>query len=702
MADVLAVWQNDMLVMRNQWLERAFRARVGEPFRTTTFVNRQSGRDYSRTSSREFTFAVNGQMMVTDDFVLRRVEIRQGDPVEAIAFLQAGALSVDIHLQVYRKHPVLRKWLTIWNRGAEALSITELDWEAIPLMVDTLATAEVWADYFSRREKSIVVNMDDCAFLIHDPEHAEGFILATEAPGPLKRLEAYVQGPLVAAGYNRSDETIFERILDPGEEFASAASFILPFANAIPQDIVDHAYASFVAEHLTVCDVARVPTVTVNTWVPHLLDIHRDLLLEQIDIAADLGVDAYQVDAGWYDRMGDWNADPQKFPHGLEEIANHVRAHGMRFGLWMAVATVDEASQVYREHPEWIARDRRGEPNHHPAPGTATMCLDSPYFDFILDRMDGIVRRYGVELLKLDLSAVRNLYAPGRYPGCFAKNHHHRSPNESHLRILERLFDLITSLKRAHPSCLVDLSYELYGVMDGTDLALTKVADQNWFTNLTSPNEGNFRREVYQRGRVTRPWTLNFGGAVLDAPSAPRYGLFSTFTSHALFWGDLANLDAETRAYYRRWFHWAQEERARGDFYRHYQVSDIFPVPDGLSSRDYRHAIPTARYGVVPLGIHPPAFDPAQEHPGEFWDGVARLNERGEGPIFLFRPAACSGAFFQLRIPWVDRSTSYAVEDVTASRLVGTFRGEELAERGIEIHIPDSSAAQVVVLRRVR
>jgi hypothetical protein len=330
------------------------------------------------------------------------------------------------------------------------------------------------------------------------------------------------------------------------------------------------------------------------------------------------------------------------------------------------------------------------------------MCLDSPYFDFILDRMDGVVRRYGVELLKLDLSAVRNLYAPGRYPGCFAKNHHHRSPNESHLRILERLFDLIRSLKRAHPSCLMDLSYELYGVMDGTDLALTKVADQNWFTNLTSPNEGNFRREVYQRGRVTRPWTLNFGGAVLDAPSASRYGLFSTFTSHALFWGDLANLDAEARAYYRRWFQWAHEERARGDFYRHYQVSDIFPVPDGLSSRDYRHAIPTGRYGVVPLGIHPPAFDPAQEHPGEFWDGVARLDANGEGPIFLFRPAACNAAFFQLRIPWADAATSYTVEDVTASRLIGTFRGEELAESGIEIHIPDPATAKVIVLRRVR
>ncbi|MGE5265101.1 MAG: glycoside hydrolase family 36 protein [Acidobacteriota bacterium] len=702
MVDALAVWKNDLLVMRNPWLERGFRARVGEPFHTTTLVNRQTGHDYCRPGSREFGFSVNGQVMTADDFILRRVEIREGDPLETVAFLQTGALTVELHFQVYRKHPVLRKWLAIRNRGAASVSITEMDWEAVSLVVDTLASAEVWVDYFSRREKSVVVTMDDCAFLIHDPDRAEGFILATEAPGPLKRLEAYVQGNLVAAGYNRSDETIFERILNPGEEFASAASFILPFANAVPQDVVDGEYAHFVAEHLTVCDVARVPTVTVNTWVPHLFDIHRELLLEQIDLAAALGVDAYQVDAGWYDRMGDWNVDAQKFPNGLEEIANRVRDHGMRFGLWLAVATVGEKSQVYREHPEWIARDRCGEPNRHPIAGTATMCLDSPYYEFIREKMDGVIRRYGVELLKLDLSVVRNLYAPGRYPGCFAKNHHHRSPNESHLRILERLFDLIASLKRAHPSCLVDLSYELYGIMDGTDLALTRVADQNWFTNLTSPNEVNFRRELYQRGRVTRPWTLNFGGAVLDAPSAPHYGLFSTLTSHAVFWGDLANLDTETLAYYRRWFQWAKEQRARSDFYRHYQVSNVFPVPDGLASRDYRHAIPAERYGLAPLGIHPPAFEPAREHPGEFWDGVARLDERGEGPIFLFRPAACGSAFFRLRIPWVDHSASYGVEDVTASCYIGTFSGEELIEHGIEIHIPETATAKVIVLRRVK
>ena len=127
MVDASAVWKNDLLVMRNPWLERGFRARVGEPFRTTTLVNRQTGHDYCRPGSREFAFSVNGQVMTADDFILRRVEIREGDPLETIAFLQAGALTVELHFQDYRKHPVLRKWLAIRYRGAvsawSALSI---------------------------------------------------------------------------------------------------------------------------------------------------------------------------------------------------------------------------------------------------------------------------------------------------------------------------------------------------------------------------------------------------------------------------------------------------------------------------------------------------------------------------------------------------------------------------------------------------
>lgn len=697
--------EDGVLAIGNDRLERRLDARAGLPCVTTALVNKQTGRDYQRVPAREFSFSVDGGLVRGADFLVEGTELRtSADPVEAVVRVRAIALplEVELHYELYAEHPVVRKWLVITNRDVAPLIIADLDWEDLDLLVDTAASAEVWVDYFTRREKAAVVNMDDCALLVYDRSRGEGFIVASEAPGPLKRIAVYARERRVAVGYNRDDETIFERVLAAQESFRTPASFILTFANPVPQDIVDDEYARFVEARLTACDVRRVPSVMVNTWQPHGFAIDRALLLDQIGRAAELGVDAYQVDAGWYDRMGDWNADPTKFPNGLEEIADRCRARGMRFGLWMAVATVEEGSRVLREHPEWLARDRGGEPNRHPLPGAVTMCLDSDYYDVILRKISGVVARYGVELLKLDLSAVRNVYEPGRFTGCFAANHGHRSVRESHVRIMDRLLDLVRALKQAHPACLIDVSYELYGVMEGTDLALTQVADQNWFTNISSPNELNLRREIYQRGRVTRPWTLNFGGTLLDHPNAPHYGFFSTLAAHAVIWGDLRKLDASMRSHYRKWFAWIKTQRAHSDFYRYYQVSDVFPVPDGVSGRDYRHAVPASRYGIPPRGIHPPAFDPQSAHPGEIWDGAARLDPRGEGPIFLFRPAASPDDRFRLRVPWVEPAARYRIEDATEERELGTFDGDDLRERGIEVTIEQPQRAKVLVLRRAR
>ncbi len=693
--------EDGMLVMGNAALERRISARVGKPCVTTAFVNRLSGREYLRAHSHEFSLALNSEPLTALDFQFTRTEIEDGEPSLVIVHLTNPQLDLQLHFQIYAAHPVIRKRLVITNRSDEPLTLANLNWEDLNLIVDTRATIEVWHDYLTRRAKSASVTMDDCVLLVNDTQHHEGFIIANEAAGALKRMEAYAHESRVMVGFNRDEETIFERVLAPGESFRTPASFVLPFANAIPQDVIDGQYARFVAEQLTVCDVSRVPSVTVNTWEPFFTNIHRDLLLHQIDLAAELGVDAYQVDDGWFDHMGDWNDDCAKFPNGLSEIAEHGRARGMRFGLWMSVATVHEHSRVAQAHPEWIARAPDGTANCHSDPRKPVLCLASPYYDFILDKIDEVIARCGVELLKLDLTAVRNPYTPSRNHGCWATNHFHYAGNDSHMRIMERLFDLIRELKRRHPSCLFDVSYELYGVMDGHDLALIQVADQNWVTNIASPNEISLRREIYQRGRVTRTWTLNFGGTHLDHANAPRYGLFSALASHALFWGDLSKLDDATRAYYRKWFAWIKSQRAKSDFYKFYQVSDVLPVPDGASSRDFRHAIPTMRYGVAPRGVHPSAFNPQSLQLGELWDGVARLDEHGEGPIFLFRPDASHEPQFQLRVPWLERASRYRVMDMTDERELGALTGEELIERGVVVVIDEPLRAKVIVLKRI-
>ena len=89
------------------------------------------------------------------------------------------------------------------------------------------------------------------------------------------------------------------------------------------------------------------------------------------------------------------------------------------------------------------------------------------------------------------------------------------------------------------------------------------------------------------------------------------------------------------------------------------------------------------------------------DHPGHFWDGAARLNERGEGPVFLFRPAGNRHTEFQLRLPWVSPEACYAVRDETESRDLGEFTGRALAEAGISVTIAQPATAKVLVLSLV-
>ena len=66
--------EDGAVILGNRWIERRFAARVGEPFRTSSFVNKISSRDYSRPGGREFCFSVDGRVVSGADFNLAKVD----------------------------------------------------------------------------------------------------------------------------------------------------------------------------------------------------------------------------------------------------------------------------------------------------------------------------------------------------------------------------------------------------------------------------------------------------------------------------------------------------------------------------------------------------------------------------------------------------------------------------------------------------
>lgn len=110
--------------------------------------------------------------------------------------------------------------------------------------------------------------------------------------------------------------------------------------------------------------------VLINNWEATYFDFDEEKLLKIAGRAAQLGVELFVLDDGWFgDRhtdsghLGDWwNVDRRKLPHGLEGLAERVETLGMKFGLWMEPEMVSPNSRLYEDHPDWAIRTASRQP----------------------------------------------------------------------------------------------------------------------------------------------------------------------------------------------------------------------------------------------------------------------------------------------------------------------------------------------------
>jgi alpha-galactosidase len=93
------------------------------------------------------------------------------------------------------------------------------------------------------------------------------------------------------------------------------------------------------------------------------IEITVDEVYHAIDGAAAVGAEVFFIDASWYAKpkgnwwntVGDWNVDRERFPQGLTPFRDRVHEKGMLWGLWMDAERLGEKSEIIKQHPEWVA-----------------------------------------------------------------------------------------------------------------------------------------------------------------------------------------------------------------------------------------------------------------------------------------------------------------------------------------------------------
>ena len=148
--------------------------------------------------------------------------------------------------------------------------------------------------------------------------------------------------------------------LEPGESFGPPAMLGVLAADGPG---VMHRWHRYQRDVLARSTGLEHRPIVYNSWYATGFDVRLDHQAALAQRAADLGVEVFVVDDGWFvgrddDRggLGDWRPDPHEFPAGLGPLVDTVVERGMRFGIWVEPEAVSPGSELYRDHPDWVYR----------------------------------------------------------------------------------------------------------------------------------------------------------------------------------------------------------------------------------------------------------------------------------------------------------------------------------------------------------
>lgn len=154
-----------------------------------------------------------------------------------------------------------------------------------------------------------------------------------------------------------------------------------------------------------------------TTWYNYYPNINDKIVTQDLEAlsAADAEIDIFQIDDGYQTNVGDWlSVDQKKFPCGMKVVADKIHKKGMKAGIWLAPFGAQYVSEVAKNHPDWIIRDKKGRPVRCGLNwgGFYALDIENPEArEYIRHFFDVILNDWGYDLVKLDF-----LYAAAIVP----------------------------------------------------------------------------------------------------------------------------------------------------------------------------------------------------------------------------------------------------------------------------------------------
>lgn len=106
--------------------------------------------------------------------------------------------------------------------------------------------------------------------------------------------------------------------------------------------------------------------VLLNSWEGVYFDINEPGMDQMMGDIASMGGELFVMDDGWFGEkyprlddtssLGDWKVDKNKLPHGIGWLVKQADSHGIKFGIWIEPEMVNNPSELYEAHPDWVLK----------------------------------------------------------------------------------------------------------------------------------------------------------------------------------------------------------------------------------------------------------------------------------------------------------------------------------------------------------
>jgi alpha-galactosidase len=419
------------------------------------------------------------------------------------------------------------------------------------------------------------------------------------------------------------------------------------------------------------------PLLVSNSWGSGMA-VDETLAHRMIVDAADLGLEMFHLDAGWFRAVGDWHADPAKFPHGIGSVADFAHARGLRFGLWVdwtQAGTSDQSGALNAYDPatrDWLIADPPRNWKHSEPFKGITVDLGLPAArDWAENELERIVSSYHLDMLEHDGYLVAQ--------GSTRRSHPAAAPEETSERVYEdsgyvwvdgsnstdvayhatrAYYQIYARLRSRHPRLLLEVCND-----GGRMVDFGSAAHGDYFSITDSYDPLSNRRAFYDASHVLPPAMLE--AYVADWPT-PRIENFRyLLRSGMLGWFSLM-LDTSR---------WSAQQRAEARAQFALYKSVLRPL---IREADVYHV------SRRPDGVH--------------WDGVEYYSPAlRRGVLYAFRGSAPAEAQHRFALRGLESAVRYALRFQDGGR-VEVRGGEELMRQGVDVDLAEPFSSEIVYI----